>query len=303
MNALNFTADMLTRKEAVQFLQNSWTMNDVELQLKADRVMFLNKLIKTIHEKVPFQLLSAFKDLSLLQNKQKLMTYTTKDINKMCMSGLGGNCGLINAFTWNLLKVLGYSAHFCGTIVTPTAVDNVHLALIVKDLVNTGDIHLVDCGVGLPTFTAISLNFNEESHIFEESFLEYKYIKYGGKILRMHGKGDLVRRNDPPVEGLDFILGKWRRFYEFTLEDFERKTLDRLGDYFDARHAPKNMLPRAARYPGSKAVIILGNSLFTEQEDKTLKKTELRSDDEVMKAYQDYFPSIGQNLVALAYSI
>jgi hypothetical protein len=33
-----------------------------------------------------------------------------------------------------------------------------------------------------------------------------------------------------------------------------------------------------------------------------LKKTELGSDDEVMKAYQDYFPSIDQNLVALAYS-
>ncbi len=293
---------MLTRKEAVEFLQNSWKMNDIELQLKADREMFLNKLIKTIYERVPFQLLSVFKDLLSLQNKQKLMTYTTKDINKMCMSGLGGNCGLINAFTWNLLKVFGYSAHFCGTLATTTAVDVAHLTLIVKDLVNTGDIHLVDCGVGLPTFTAISLNFNEESPIFEESFLEYKYIKHGGKILRMHGKGDLVRRNDPPIEGLDFILGKWRRFYEFTLEDFEGKTLDRFGNYFDARGAPKNMPPRAARYPGGKAVIILGNNLFTEQEDKMLKKTELGSDDEVMKAYQDYFPSIDQNLVALAYS-
>ena len=29
-----------------------------------------------------------------------------------------------------------------------------HLIVIVKDLVNAGDIHLVDCAIGLPTFRA-----------------------------------------------------------------------------------------------------------------------------------------------------
>ena len=29
-----------------------------------------------------------------------------------------------------------------------------HLIVILKDLVNAGDIHLVDCAIGLPTFRA-----------------------------------------------------------------------------------------------------------------------------------------------------
>ena len=219
----------------------------------------------------------------------------------MCMSGLGGHCGVISAFTWQILKSLGYSAYLCGCSV-PGTIISTHLALIVKDLVNPGDIHLVDCGLGQPTFKAISLNFNEESPIFQESFLEYKYIKHDDKLFRMNGKGDQVKRNDPPVEGVDFIIGKWRRFYEFSLQDFERETLKRLGDYFDVRCAPKNFPPRAAIYPEGKAVTIFGNNLLIEEEDKTLKKTKLRSDDEIMKAYQDYFPTIDQNLVSLALS-
>jgi hypothetical protein len=217
------------------------------------------------------------------------------------MTGLGGNCGIVSTFAWQILKALGYSVQFCGGTVTST--DTIHhLALIVKDLVNPGDMHLVDCGLGQPTFKAISLNFYEESPIFQESFLEYKYIKHDGKILRMHGDGDLMKHNDPPIEGFDLILGKWRRFYEFSLEDFESKTLEIFGNYFDVRCAPKNLSPRAARYPDGKAVIIMGNNLFVEQEDRKLKRTKLRSDDEIMRAYQHYFPTIDENLVSLAYS-
>ena len=301
MNAL-FLADMLTRDDAVQFLENSWGINDVESQLKTDRDMFLNRLIRTMLEKVPLQLLSAFRDLSLILNNQKRMVYTIKEINEMCMSGLGGNCGVLNTFTWQILKVFGYSAHLFGGVI-PSTIISTHLAVIVKDLVNPGDVHLVECGSGhAPTFKAISLNFNEESQIFQESFLEYKYIKHNDKLFRMHGRGDLVKRNDPPIEGVDFIIGKWRCFFEFSLEDFERKTLERFGDYFDVRCAPKNFPPEAAIYPGGKAIIIVGNNLFIEQEDKTLKKTKLTTDDEIMKAYQEYFPTIDENLVALAYS-
>ena len=300
MNVL-FSADMLTRNDAVQFLENSWGMNDVESQVKADKEMFLNKLTRTIYEKLPFQILFAFKDLSLMLDKQKSMVYNLKEINEMCMSGLGGNCSIISTFIWQILKGLGYSAHLCGCIVT-SLVTNHHLVLIVKDLVSPGDVHLVDGGLGQPMFRPISLNFNEESPIFQESYLEYKFIKHGGKILRMHGKGDPVKRNDPPNDSLDFILGKWRRFYEFTLEDFERETLQRFGEFFEIPDAPEKYVPRAAIYPDGKAFIIMGNNLFIEQDDKTLKKTKLSTDDEVMKAYQDYFSSIDKNLVALAYS-
>ena len=293
---------MLTRNEAVQFLQNSWKMNDVELQLKADKVIFLNRFIRTMYGKVPFQLLTASEAISSMLNKQKDEAYTLKKVNEMCMSSLGGGCNVMATFTWQLLSVLGYSAHLCRVLITSSGT-NIHLAVIVKDLVNSGDIHMVDCGLGQPSFSAISLNFNEESPIFRESYLEYKYIKHEGKILRMHGNGDLVKRNDPLKEGVDFIIGKWRRFYEFSLEDFERKALEGLGDHFDVRCVPLHVpVRRAAIFPDGKAFIIVGNNLFIEGKDKTLKKIKLATDDEIMKAYQDHFPSIDQNLVSLAYS-
>jgi hypothetical protein len=293
---------MLTRNEAVQFLENSWKMNDVESQVKTDKEMFLNSLIRTMYERVPFQILSCFRDMSLILNKKKKMVYTVKEINEMCMSGLGGNCSITSTFAWQILKALGYSVHLCGVTIT-SLVTNHHLALIVKDLVNPGDMHLVDCGLGQPVFKAISLNFYEESPIFQESYLEYKYIKHGDKVLRMHGDGDLVKHNNPPDERLDFIRGKWRRFYEFNLsEDFERKVLKEFGEHFDMPEAPEMYVPRAAIYPEGKAHMISANYLITEQEDKTLKRTKMGSNDEVMKAYRDYFPNIDKNLVSLAYS-
>ena len=80
MNAL-IAAEMLTRDDAIQFLENSWGINDVESQVTADREMFLNRLIRIVHERVPFQLLSALRDLSLILNKQKRMVYTIQEIN------------------------------------------------------------------------------------------------------------------------------------------------------------------------------------------------------------------------------
>jgi hypothetical protein len=294
------SADMLTREEAIQFLQNSWKMNDVELQLTTDRESFLNKLIPTFYERVPFQLLISFILTSLPPNEQEIPSL--EQIDKVCMSGLGGSCSVISVFAYRLLEALGYSAHLCGTSATTTGI-HLHLTVIVKDLVNTGDIHLVDCGLGQPSFQTISLNFNEESPVYQESYLEYKYIKRDGKILRMHGEGDLIKHKDPPIEGLDLILGKWRRCYEFSLEDFEQKTLKILWQYFDMRYAPKNMVPRVSRFPGGKAHMMMGNNLFLEQEDRKLKKIKLQSNDEILKACRDYFPSVDQNLVHHAYSI
>lgn len=216
-------------------------MNDVELELQTDRESFLNKLILSIHERVPFHLLSIHKLHQFLPKGQ--MIPNLEEINKVCISGEGGSCGVLGTFTWGLLKALGYSSYLCGSTVTRPDSIFCHLLVIVKDLVNRGDIHYVECGSGFPTFKAISLNFDQESPIFNDSYLEYKLIKRDGKILRMHGDGDVVKRNDTPVEGFDFILGRWRRFLEFTLEDFERKTLEVIDLFFDVKGGPKNILP------------------------------------------------------------
>ena len=287
-----------TKSEAIEFLQNEWKMKDVAKQIQDDREKFLNKLIVTIHERVPFQLLFAVK-ISMTPPEQRKLP-TLNEANQACITGNGGNCTLINLFTCQLLNFLGYDAFFCLATVTSYR-RNPHLIAIVKDLINAGDIHVVDCGLGLPSFQAISLNFNEESPVYHDSFLEYKFIKHDGKVLRMHGDGDVVVHNSPPNEELDFIRGKWRRFYEFNFNTFNREIWGELRSTFFSKAVPK-VNPRAAIFPGGKAVLLNdGNILSVEQDDKTLKKVILKSREEVFQAFKTYFPSIDEWLIQEAY--
>jgi hypothetical protein len=289
---------MLTKSHAIKFLQNEWGMNDVEQLLQNDSEKFLNKLIATIHEKVPWHTLSV-RNIAFIPPDDRKMP-SMDEIDHMCMSGDGGNCTFVNLFTSHLLKALGYSAFVCRSVVTSN-VFNPHLVVMVKDLVNKGDFHLVDCGLGLPSFRAISLNFSEESPVYQDSFLEYKFIKHDGKVMRMHGDGDMVVRNDSPIEGLDFIRGKWRRFYEFPVETLEGESLDDLDPLFGFKYLRK-FDPRAATFPGGRAILLNGNILSVEQEDKTLKTITLQSKEEIFQVFKNYFPSISEDLVQLAYS-
>ena len=259
----------------------------------------LNKIIVTIHERVPFQLLFAIRVMMAPLEDRKLPSMD--DIDQACISGNGGNCVMINLFTAQLLNFLGYHAFVCRGMVTSYR-RNAHLAIIIKDLVNVGDIHVVDCGLGLPTFRAISLNFNEESPVCQDSFLEYKFLKHDGKVLRMHGDGDTVVHRDPPIQGLDFICGKWRRFCEFTIETLHCKNWEELGPNFALR-ASRKLNPRAAIFPGGKAVLLNnGNILSVEQDDKTLKKVILKSREEAFQVFKKYFPNIDEDLVQEAYA-
>ena len=151
---------MLTREKAIEFLQDSWHMENVELQLANDRETFLNKLIVCAYHRIPFHLLLAF-----MPPEWQVKGFS--DINDWCMSGQGGHCGLISPFIWHLLTVLGFNAYLSLATVTKPQDLNGHIIVIVKDLVKTGDYHLVDCALGQPSFRAISLNFEKESPVFK----------------------------------------------------------------------------------------------------------------------------------------
>lgn len=114
-----------------------------------------------------------------------------------------------------LLKAIGFKATIAHATCTSSVIfpDN-HVVVYTEDVEKPGDKFLVEVGFGFPTFRAISLDFEDESAHFVDSFIEYKYIKYEGKILRMHRKGDLVKsQGQSSVDGLHFVLDGWRRFY------------------------------------------------------------------------------------------
>ncbi len=201
-------------------------------------------------------------------------------------------------FTWGLFKALGFSVRMLPSVVTGShSAPNNHVLLLINGLENGTDVHLVDCGTGFPTFRTISLNFSEESPIFMDSFLEYKYINLDGKILRMHGKGDRFKRNNPPIEGLDFFMCHWRRFYSFDpderlcdphkpAEDVYRTVADGLTTFTSSL--------RAVWFPTKRAVAIANNKLIVENEAGELVTTVLKSDEEILKAYQFIFHNLNK---------
>ena len=290
---------MFRKSQVITFLQNEWKMKLVKQQLQDDRKKFLNKLIVTIHENVPFQLLS-LRNLAQVPPAERKIA-SVEEIDHACMSGNGGPCAFVNVFTSRLCNFLGYSAFVCQSVVTNHTLSP-HLIVIVKDLVNAGDIHVVDCAIGLPTFRAISLNFNKESPVYHDSFLEYKFVKHDGKVLRMHGDGDVVvPKIHPTKPGLDFISGKWRRYYQFTIETLKFKNSLELGPVFSGQYLPV-LRPRAAIFPGGKAILLDGNILSVEQDDKTLKNVILKSREEIFRAFKTHFPTIDEDLVQEAYA-
>ena len=288
---------MFTFKEAVELLRDAWEVKDVERRLKNDRKKLADEIVQVIHENVAFQNV-----ILLSSDINKLPTYA--EIKERCISGVGGLCCDIAPFTWSLFKALGFSVRMVSSVVTSilTAPNN-HVLLLIDGLENETDVHLVDCGTGFPNFRTISLNFPDQSPTFIDGFLEYKYIHLDGKMLRMHGKGDSIRRNNPPIEGLDFIIGHWRRFYSFDPaerpRDPDKPAKDVYGTIFAGRTTFTSSL-RAVWFPRKRAVAIANNKLIVENDAGELVTTLLKSDEEILEAFQVHFPQLKYETVKRA---
>ena len=290
---------MFTYNEVLQLLQNSWEIKSVEERLKNERKCLVDEIIQIIHEKVLFQSITI---LSSSNRNRKPLLYD--EIKKRCVSGVGGLCYDLATFTWSLFRALGLSVQMLSATVTGALTEpNNHTIVCIYGLENVSDVHLVECGSGFATLRSISLKFCDESPIYNDSFLEYKYIRHNGKILRMHGKGDLLKRNSPPIEDLDFIQGPWRRFYFF---DPDQKPCDFNKPPEDAYRAvvaglsPFTSSPRAVCFPKKRAVAIANDKLMIENEAGELVTTILTSDEEILKAYEVHFPQLKQDDVRLA---
>ena len=290
--------NMFAYSEAVDLLQNSWGVRKIEERLTNGRKDLLDEIVRVIHENVAFQ------SITVLSSSDRNTPISYENIKKRCVSGVGVLCYDIASFTKGLLKALGFPVQMLSSTVTATlTAPNNHALLLTYDLENKGDVHLVDCGTGFPTFRAISLKFQDESPVFKDSFLEYKYIRSNGKILRMHGEGDAFKRNNPPIEDIDFIIGRWRRFSFFDPDQKLYHPDKPAEEAYRAVVSGRTVLtssPRAVRFSGKRAVAIVNNKLMIENENDKMVTTVLTSDEEILKAYQVHFPKIEQASVRLA---
>ena len=301
--SLNFSllvARMFNKKEATSFLQNSWGLQGVGEKLEAsDCKNVLDEIVVLVQEKIPFQGITL-----MATGSDERSRPTVEEIKQDCMTGIGGLCYSINVFTWGLLKGLGFSVQLCKSTVTSAGTyPNNHVLVLVSNVKKVGDLYLVDCGSGFPTFRAIPLDFDQESPVYHDSFLDYKYVRHDGRVLRMHGKGDRVERNEPPVEGIDLFLGKWRRFYSFApdpsecLADFDTAFDD---VYTVPGTTPFHNSPRAIRFPEKRAVMSVNNRALVENEKGILVATIMESDEEIIKFFGNHFANIEPDTVRRA---
>ncbi|XP_046842881.1 uncharacterized protein LOC124436928 isoform X2 [Xenia sp. Carnegie-2017] len=273
---------------------------NVEERLKSDKKNLVDEIIICIHEYIPFQSISVLSKSS----EERNIILRNEQIKEICFTGEGGLCYVMASFCLMLFGALGFSVRLISSTVTSnrSTIDS-HTFVVIDGLEYENDIHLVDCGLGFPTFRAISLNFTDESPVFYDGFLEYKYIRHDGKILRMHGKGDIYKHNDPPIEGLDFIIGRWRRFYSF---DLSRK----YDTLFEPAQTSWKIVasgvtsftsrPVAVCFPKKRAIRMVSNLLMIENENRELVTTILENDEEIIKAYSKYFPVFSQEVIKRA---
>ena len=80
-----------------------------------------------------------------------------------------GLCTSLNYFLYELLRAVGFNASLvAGTV--GEAPDINHALVVVRDLVDAGDVYLADIATGCPTYRAVSLDFSQESPVYHDSF-------------------------------------------------------------------------------------------------------------------------------------
>ena len=275
----------LSKEEALQFVTDVLGIPDPDKKLQEDRVPFLNEIIKGIHCSVPFQNITL-----LIQDVADQHVPTLEEIKADLMGKKGGLCYTIGVFGTYLLQALGYDAYLCAGSIMVFDSGN-HVICIVRNLTSPGSLHMVDAWTGWPTFEAIPLDFQDESPIYNFSFLEFKFIRKGTLIQRYHRKGESYA--EMPFD-TDQHLDGWRKMCEFDTAipreiSFFEQPMSRVykqpGDL-----SPFLVSFRAVTYKDLKLVAIRNDTLLLEKEKHEVKTTKLQSRKEVCEAMGKYFP-------------
>lgn len=287
---------MLTKEESLEFIRDVLNISDAPSKMASNKLDFLNLLVFRLQHTVLFQNLSLMAEDPSVRRRP-----TTDEIKESVFSRTGGLCYTQNVFSFYLLKTLGYDAYLNNaTVSTPAMLPDNHVIVFVKNVVKPGDLYLIEISIGHPTFGAICMDFETESPLTKESFLEYKYIKEGGKILRMHGEGDFRSATHLPHE---YNIGRFRRFYDFELN--LRTELKELDGCFDSVYTDPDMTPfhdtiRAITFKDERAVMMVNSKLILEGTDGELSVRQFDDDGELAMAYNKYFPQISMGVIEKA---
>ena len=174
----------------------------------------INNLIKQFHLKIPFQ------NLTLLA--KEIGTHDVPSLEEIkwdVTTELGGLCYTNNVFMKQLFKTFGFDVFHTASTCNKAHPNNHIVTILNQRLTDDGNInrYLVDVGCGYPTYTAIPLDFIDEtaykSTIYTSSFLKFRFERRNNTFTRFHYKDYETN----PGQKYSSENGEWERFYEFDL--------------------------------------------------------------------------------------
>ena len=280
----------MQQQEAVNFVEDVLKLSSPLSKLRENRTLFLNEIIKAFLS-VPYQNIHL-----LCEPEAERHVPTWEEAKDSVMRGYGGICYSQCLFMKYLLEALGYDVYFAACNVFGFTGN--HITTIVRGLSSPGSRHIVD-NSAFPTFEAIPLDFEVESPIYHHSYLEYKFLKRDGQILRMHRKGE----HTPTIPGGELIIDGWRRIFEFELTPRDLSHFEHSMSvvYTKPEHGASFLKTfHAVVYKELKLIAIKDDLLMLENDEQKLVVTRMQTREEMVSTVKQYFPMFTVNEITKA---
>lgn len=136
---------LLTEEEARHYVTKELNLGAEVLHLQSkDPLLFITRVCERFQRTVPFQ---SFTLLRVERSCRKLPTLP--QLRRDVYDRLGGCCYVLNVFMRELLRALKFDTYFARCAIH--GVEDCHMTVMVKHLVQRDDLWIVDVGCGYVT--------------------------------------------------------------------------------------------------------------------------------------------------------
>ncbi|XP_003728158.1 uncharacterized protein LOC100893633 [Strongylocentrotus purpuratus] len=282
----------MTTDEALIFLRDVLGMETTKDQIHNNRIAFLDELTMAWIHHIPFQSIRA---ISVPHPERHLPSFA--EIKKDLFSKIGGLCYDHSLSTLAVLRALGFDV---SLVTCDVSFQDSHALVLVHNASSQGSIHMVDVGTGYPTFKAIPFDFELVSPEYHHSYLRYRFIREGDLIIRQHHADTDPRASLWP----DRVKDGWYSFIYIHYDKPQKISyFDRVMTtlYTEKLSTPPYLTsPRCMTWPKGRFICIKDTTLLVEKEEGRVEKSYLKSLDDIVAAYKNYFPQFPEDIVKAA---
>ncbi|XP_072180201.1 uncharacterized protein [Diadema setosum] len=285
----------MTSDEALTFIREVLGVTSPKDKLAFDPVAFLNKMLYSWQENIPYLTV-----LNIATPRKDRHRPTLLEVKNDIMAKFGGSCYHNNVGCYMVIKALGYQVTLVPADITSTK--SAHVLIIVFNLSGVGSKHLADVGMGgWPTFQLIPLDFERESPEYHESFLRYKFVRRDDLILRQHNA------ESDPAGTKHFKASLKDGWYTHSSIHYnmpvEVSHFDKIMEILHTQVIDDIPILRklwCIAFPKGRFLSINNTTLLEEQDNGWIKKTYLRSRDEIIGVFKRYFPQFDESTIHAA---